>query len=65
MARWIKSKSNYGASPSVDAFIEELLAVCRKHGFALAHEDTHGAFEIVKLEEGDLDWLQQAHDDTN
>lgn len=35
-------------SPEVKAFIADIVALYDKHGFALSHEDGHGAFIIVK-----------------
>ena len=35
-----------GVYPKVDAFIQEVLEVCRKHGLSIAHEDHQGGFII-------------------
>jgi len=51
-------------TPEVDAFIEEVLAVCKKHGFSIGHEDGHGSFLIEDYSEGDSDWLRNAEDET-
>lgn len=48
--------------PEIDAFLADIVAVCRRHGMAISHEDGHGAFEIVNLNESNLDWLDAAHD---
>jgi hypothetical protein len=40
----------------VDTFLRELDALCRKHRFAIEHEDCQGAFIIVR--DGDYDWIQ-------
>jgi hypothetical protein len=48
----------------IDKFIEEIEEVCRRHGFSIAHEDNHGAFEIQKFNERAVQWLRAAHDDT-
>ena len=45
----------------VDAFIEDVVAVCRKHGMSISHEDGHGAFEIKDYDESCSDWLRCAH----
>lgn len=60
MKRW----SNNGEieNPKIDLFLEEIRAVCQRHGYAISHEDTHGAFEIVLIKDGDLDWLMRAAD---
>ncbi len=54
--------SQHGAveSAEVDAFIEEVIAVSKKHGFSIGHEDGHGAFVISRYSEDDSDWLRDA-----
>lgn len=51
MMRWKGSKDGSGCleeCPKVDAFIEEVMLVCKKHGMSISHtEGTHGSFEIV------------------
>jgi len=44
----------------VDAFLREIVEVCKEHGFSLSHEDTHGAFVVEKYEEGNIQWLMDA-----
>lgn len=51
-------------NPKIDAFLDEIMAVCERHGLAISHEDGHGAFEIVDIKDGDLDWLMSARDAT-
>jgi hypothetical protein len=62
----VKRWSNKGEieNPKIDAFLEEIWAVCERHGLALSHEDAHGGFEIVPIAKGDRDWLMQANDRT-
>ena len=42
-------------------FLDEIEAVCRNHGLVIAHEDSHGAFQIKKLTEDGIIWLRHAH----
>ena len=47
------------------ACIEEIIAVCAKHGFSLAHEDSQGGFILEKrTNEKDAayneNWLREA-----
>ena len=42
------------------AFLDEIEAVCRKHGLSIGHEDCHGAFEIGPFDEDDIKWLRNA-----
>jgi len=46
--------------PDVDAMLEEVIAVCRKHGMSIAHEDCEGAFVIEREDEGNFAWLRCA-----
>ena len=46
--------------PDVDAFINDLRAVCRKHCFSIGHEDTHGAFLVWKYRDDYDNWLSSA-----
>ena len=64
MNRWNVKLSANVENPKIDAFIEEVVRVSRKHGLAIAHEDIGGAFEIVTLSESEIVWLQLAHDAT-
>lgn len=54
-----------GENPAVDSFIEEVLAVCEKHGMSISHEDGHGGFEIEPYSEGAAEWFRDAADLTN
>lgn len=50
MKRWDRSSGEWKEveRPDVDAFIEDVIAVCERHGFSISHEDGHGAFEIER-----------------
>lgn len=48
----------------IDSFLKELWEVCERHRMALSHEDGHGAFEVVSIEDADRDWLMNANDRT-
>lgn len=50
------------SDPKIEAFLDEVEAVCRRHGLSLGSEDTHRAFLIEKFSEENLAWLRQAHD---
>jgi len=61
--RWSKTKGSMVRNPKIDAFIEDLIAVCDKHGLSISHEDTHGAFTVEVFSEKRIDWLRNAHED--
>lgn len=46
----------------IKAFMEEILAVCKKHGIAISHEDGHGSFEFEVYDQYYENWFRQALD---
>lgn len=44
----------------MEAFLEEIEAICRKHGFSIGHEDEHGGFKIHLLSESNIRWIKGA-----
>jgi hypothetical protein len=46
----------------IAAFIEDVVAVEKKHGLSLSHEDGHGAFMVEEHSEGNEEWLKAARD---
>ena len=42
-------------------FMEEIEAICKKYNLSISHEDGHGAFEIDKFSQDNIDWLKSAH----
>jgi hypothetical protein len=59
--RWSKDSMEMVEVPEVDAFIAEILSVCKKHNLAISHEDGHGAFIIERgYSDVNAEWLQQA-----
>ena len=65
MKRWNSAKKAYGENHKVDAFLEEIWAVCEKHQLCLGHEDRHGAFLVQPIVAENRRWLFDAHDDTD
>lgn len=57
-------KSEKVETPSIDAYLEELIEVGRKHGFSLSHEDSQGGFLVKKNDPNLEEWLRDACDDT-
>ena len=61
---WHCGKSRYvPLTPKLVAFFKEIDDVCQKHGLGIAHEDGHGAFEVVDYARGTFD--SQANLDTS
>jgi hypothetical protein len=63
MKRWNTNMNQRDESPEVDAFLAEVIEVCRKHGLSISHEDTGGAFAVREFNERDNEWLFSANDD--
>lgn len=49
------TKTDEDRSDEAIAFIAEVDEVCRRHGFAIWHEDSHGAFQVGRSD--DNDWF--------
>jgi len=64
MKRWNRSKRADVERPDIDAFLVEMLAVCKRHGFSLGHEDGQVAFEVYDYDKYCDDWLLEAVDCT-
>lgn len=62
--RWNASEGKHMECPKIDAFLAEIWAVCERHGMAISHEDEHGGFKIVPIQDWVRDWLMQASDHT-
>ena len=60
MNRWSNSKFKYVDDEKVDAFLAEVVEVCRKHGMSLGHEDSQGAFLVENFRDSNSRWLMQA-----
>lgn len=64
MKRWSNVLGNFAENPNVDAFLNEIAEVCRKHQMSLGHEDQHGSFIVQAYQSGNIDWLMAAEDHT-
>ena len=62
METWDANKNKKVQTPKdVISFLKEIECVCKNHGYSIAHEDGHGAFEIENYSDGTNEWLQSAH----
>ena len=48
--------------PKAQAFLEDLIAVYRKHGMSLGHEDSQGGFLVEVFDDENVEWLLDAAD---
>lgn len=60
--RWSNRLEKRVEVPAIDAFLDDIEAVYRRHGLSISHEDFQGAFEIELFNLHDLEWLRNAHD---
>lgn len=64
MKRWNIKKADYVENLEIDIFLHEIIAVCKKHGFSLSHEDGDGAFGVDVEKNDNFTWLLEAYDNT-
>lgn len=50
---------------NIKEFMDEIEAVCRKHGFSISHEDSGGGFLLAKFNRALVKWLRCAGPDNN
>ena len=46
--------------PQIEAFLNDIEEVCKKHGLSISHEDCHGGFEIENFNIANIDWIRRA-----
>lgn len=62
--RWNEARGErIDSAPEVEAFLDDLEAVCRKHSMSIGHEDSHGGFIIYDFDPANIAWLRDAADD--
>jgi hypothetical protein len=45
---------------SMKDFLEDIVAVYKKHGLSISHEDSGGAFIVEEYKEYNIEWLYEA-----
>lgn len=59
---WDCKKHAFIETPrEMQAFLNEIVEVCKRHGLSISHEDYHGAFIIERYCEDNIEWLTSAH----
>jgi hypothetical protein len=48
----------------VEAFLSDVVELCRKHNLSISHEDGEGAFLIEPFDERLVEWFMAAFDET-
>jgi hypothetical protein len=46
--------------PKMETFLNDIIAVYKKHGLSLGHEDSHGCFLVAEFCQDNVDWLLEA-----
>lgn len=44
----------------IKTFLDDVIALCRKHQFSISHEDIQGSFVIEPFCEDNAEWLRSA-----
>lgn len=60
MSQWLLIRTK-----KVKAFVDAVNSVCEEYGLSISHEDRHGEFQIVELNEADKKWFSEASDNTD
>lgn len=62
MKNWDNNKKNFIETPKklID-FFNEIDNICKKYNYSISHEDEHGAFEIEKYNDININWLKNAN----
>ncbi|GAG30508.1 unnamed protein product [marine sediment metagenome] len=64
MKRWNNKVNKKVENKTIDMFLDDIRAICKKHKLSLSHEDEHGSFEVVQYSEQNIEWLLNADDAT-
>lgn len=59
---WSKDPPREVESPEINAFLDEIAEVCRRHRMTISHEDGHGSFIIEDLYEPNIAQMRFATD---
>lgn len=58
---WDVTKKHMVDMPKeMENFLNDIKAVCEKHGLSISHEDYHGVFLVEKYNENNIKWLFNA-----
>lgn len=60
MKRWHSKERREVERPDIDAFLQDVIKVCKKHGMCIAHQDHHGSFLVEPIKKINLKWLLNA-----
>ncbi|MDC6350739.1 hypothetical protein PP178_04180 [Zeaxanthinibacter sp. PT1] len=59
---WDESTNDFVETPNkLKRFLNDIDRLCKKYGYSISHEDTHGAFIVEPYDSGNIEWLKDAH----
>jgi hypothetical protein len=58
--RWDSRTTDEVENKEIDAFLDDIIKVCKKHNMSISHEDCHGAFIIENFDNHNEQWLRAA-----
>ena len=62
MKSWnCKTKQMVETPENIKEFLNEIEILCKRYNLSISHEDSHGAFQIEKYNELNIEWLKNAH----
>ncbi len=64
-SRLCETRDDDDRSQEARDFIEAVSKVCKEHGFAIGHKDSHGGFQVYKFDvpeqlQANLGWFENA-----
>jgi hypothetical protein len=62
MMRWSEKLLQFVEVPEIDAFINDIIEVYKKHNMSISHEDYDGSFLIENIDNKNIYWLTEAAD---
>lgn len=64
LKHWNPNKQGYVENPRIDAFIQDIIAVCKKHRLSLTNEETGAGYVVRPYDETVNLYLVEAWDQT-
>lgn len=62
MERQRSPRGSKRENPRIDAFLDEIAQVCKKHGLSIYHEDGYGNFIVGEYDDDDVEVMNNALD---
>lgn len=56
--------TSHEVNSKIDDFVAEIAKISKRHGMSISHEDGHGCFVIEDFKQSNIEWLEEASDNT-